>query len=155
MKEFFRKNHLMIIFAAIFAACLLFDRPRDMTAQAGASFRPDQFPILTNTEGEYAFIGYASWYSRKSPGVKATTANNEVFDDETMTCAIWGLPFDSKVRVTNLKNGKSVVLRVNDRGPHGRFFLKGRIIDLTHGAFRKISDPGEGLIEVKVEVINS
>ena len=70
-----------------------------------------------------------------------------------MTCAIWGPAFNSRVRVTNVKNGKSIILRVNDRGPHGRYFRQGRIIDLTKAAFQKLSDSKKGLLQVKVEFL--
>src|SRR6185503_17352795 len=78
--------------------------------------------------------GKASWYSRLSPGIKKTTANNERFNDRDLTCAIWGVGFNRKIKVTNLSNGKSVVVRVNDRGPHQRYIRKGRVIDLTFEA---------------------
>ncbi len=95
-------------------------------------------------------VGLASWYSRTDPGVKKTTANMEKFSDKKHTCAVWGLPLNSRVRVTNLVNGKSVVVRVNDRGPAKRLARKGRIIDLTKAAFLEIADPGEGLIPIKI-----
>src|SRR3989344_3793188 len=72
--------------------------------------------------------GKASWYSRKSPGINRHTANMEVFDDEAFTCAMWGAKFNQKVRVTNKANGKSIIVRVNDRGPHQRYANRGRII---------------------------
>jgi len=109
--------------------------------------------IVMEANGKYSMIGKASWYSRRDPGIKKRTANNEVFKDTEMTCAIWGAAFDSKVRVTNLKNGRSVVLRVNDRGPHGRYFREGRIIDLTKAAFNQLSSTKAGLIDVKVEFL--
>lgn len=99
----------------------------------------------------WAFEGKASWYSRRSPGIKRTTANNERFDDKAMTCAVWGVPFNRKLKVTNKRNGKSVIVRVNDRGPHRRLVAKGRVIDLTKAAFRKISKRKKGLIDVRVE----
>ena len=100
-------------------------------------------------------LGKASWYSRTSPGTKNTTANNEIFDDSQMTCAMWGVGFNRKIRVVNLANNKSVIVRVNDRGPSERYVKKGRIIDLSHGAFTKISDPKDGIIEVRVEFLAS
>jgi len=111
------------------------------TSETGL-FRPLQ--VITGT---------ASWYSEKSPGVKKTTANMEVFDDADMTCAMWNVPFHQKLRVTNLENGRSVVVRVNDRGPHKRFVREGRVIDLSKGAFCKISALNQGLIAVKIEFI--
>lgn len=98
-------------------------------------------------------VGTASWYSRQSPGIKKTTANMEIFDDTKMTCAMWDVPFDQKLRITNLENGKSVIVRVNDRGPHKRYVRKGRVVDLSKSAFRKIAGLKNGLISVKVEIL--
>lgn len=100
-----------------------------------------------------ARVGQASWYSHHSPGVKKTTANMEVFDDTALTCAMWDVPFHQMIRVTNLENGKSVVVRVNDRGPHKRLVRKGRVVDLSKAAFQKIASLKKGLISVKVEFL--
>lgn len=91
--------------------------------------------------------GVASWYSQTDPAINKHTANGEVFNDRDMTCASWNHPFGTKLKVTNLQNKKSVVCRVNDRGPAKR--LK-REIDLTLAAFKKISSPAKGLIKVSV-----
>jgi rare lipoprotein A len=101
-------------------------------------------------EGNTVATGTASWYSRKDPGVKKTTANMEKFSDGKNTCAIWNLPFNTLVKVTNLLNGKSVVVRVNDRGPAKKLVREGRIIDLTRGAFSSIAEPGDGLIPIRI-----
>lgn len=98
--------------------------------------------------------GKASWYSRHSPGVRERTANNEKFDDTAMTCALWGVRFNQKVKVTNLATGESIVVRVNDRGPHRRFVRQGRVIDLTRSAFRQIEDEKRGLVNVRVELVS-
>ncbi len=97
--------------------------------------------------------GMASWYSRRDPGVRLRTANNEVFDDRELTCAMWGVPFGTRLKVTNKENGQSVTVRVNDRGPHRRFVRQGRVIDLTKAAFSVISRKERGLIQVFVEKI--
>lgn len=73
--------------------------------------------------------GRASWYALYS-----MTANGEMMDPSAMTAAHRSLPFGTKLRVTNPRNGKSVVVRINDRGP----FIKGRVIDLSKGAAAKI-----------------
>jgi rare lipoprotein A len=96
--------------------------------------------------------GVASWYSKDDPGINMRTASNEIFDDQDMTCAIWGLPFGQLLRVTNLDNGKSVIVRVNDRGPHQRHVQQGRVVDLTKGAFAKIGPLNQGLIPVQLEL---
>jgi rare lipoprotein A len=97
--------------------------------------------------------GEASWYSEEDPGIKKHTANNEVFDDSSLTAAMWEVPFNQKVKVTNLTNGKSVIVRVNDRGPHKRFVASGRIIDLTKEAFAKIASLDEGLIRIELQIL--
>lgn len=99
------------------------------------------------------WTGNASWYSKESPGINLHTANNEVFDDRDMTCAMWDVPFQQRIRVTNLDNGKSVVVRVNDRGPHRRFVRRGRVIDLTKAAFHRVSSLDNGLIHVSLEFL--
>lgn len=108
-----------------------------------------------NNKDSVILLGKASWYSQKSPGIKKHTANMEIFNDRNLTCAMWGAPFNQAVKVTNRANGKSVIVRVNDRGPHFRYFRKGRLIDLTKAAFNKIASPDKGLIEVEIEFLES
>lgn len=79
------------------------------------------------------------------------TANGEPFDVHAFTAANKTLPFNTKVRVTNVKNGKSVVVRINDRGP----FVAGRCLDLTPAAFDTISSESAGVATVKFEVLQS
>jgi rare lipoprotein A len=97
--------------------------------------------------------GQASWYSEDDPGINPRTANNEIFNDEAMTCAMWGVPFNQQIKITNRDNGKSIIVRVNDRGPHKRFVHKGRIVDLTKNAFRQISSLKHGLIDIQIELL--
>ncbi len=94
--------------------------------------------------------GKASWYSQNDHGILLTTANMEQFDDSQLTCAIWDLPFNTILKVTNLENGKFVIVRVNDRGPAKRL---NRAIDLTKTAFSQICYPDKGLIDVSIEII--
>lgn len=97
--------------------------------------------------------GMASWYSETDPGILKTTANMEIFDDTQLTAAMWDVPFHQMIRVTNLENGQSVIVRVNDRGPHRRFVKEGRIIDLSKAAFDKIASLKEGLIDIQLEFL--
>ncbi|UCC95261.1 MAG: septal ring lytic transglycosylase RlpA family protein [Candidatus Omnitrophota bacterium] len=99
--------------------------------------------------------GLASWYSKKDRGVLKTTANMELFDDEKLTCAMWNVPFGTVLQVTNSKNGKSIVVRVNDRGPARRLVRRGRIVDLTKEAFSRIADLKKGLVEVEITILSS
>lgn len=101
----------------------------------------------------YPLQGVASWYSEEDPGILETTANMEIFDDDQLTCAMWNMPFNALLEVTNLNNGKSVVVRVNDRGPAKRLVAEGRIIDLTKEAFSRIAILREGLVSVEVVIV--
>jgi rare lipoprotein A len=91
--------------------------------------------------------GQASWYG---PGFYGNrTANGEVFRPGTLTAAHRTLPFGTKVRVTNLWNGRTAVVRINDRGPfHGN-----RVIDLAHGAANQLGVVASGVAQVKLEVL--
>lgn len=88
--------------------------------------------------------GLASFYSENYNGRK--TANGEIYHSAKLTAAHKTLPFGTKVKVTNLSNGKSVKVRINDRGP----FIPGRIIDLTRAAARKIDMENAGVVKVKI-----
>ncbi|WP_236661110.1 septal ring lytic transglycosylase RlpA family protein [Aeromonas jandaei] len=95
----------------------------------------------------YSETGYASYYADRYHGKK--TASGELYRNNLNSAAHMELPFGSMVRVTNLANGKSVVVKVNDRGA----FKSGRIIDLSKSAFGSIANIREGVIKVKVEVL--
>ncbi len=91
--------------------------------------------------------GVASYYGRRFHGRR--TANGERFDMYAMTAAHKTLPFGSRVRVTNPRNGKSVIVRINDRGP----FVRGRTIDLSRAAAGKIGIIGSGHGRVTLELL--
>ena len=94
-----------------------------------------------------AATGQASWYG---PGFYGNrTANGEVFRPGTYTAAHRSLPFGTRVKVTNLNNGRSTVVRINDRGP----FVGGRIIDLAHGAASDLGVTASGVATVRLEVM--
>ncbi|MEN9568920.1 MAG: hypothetical protein RL172_151 [Bacteroidota bacterium] len=120
--------------------CLLFSTIASpaQTAPANTSKQPGTKKI---------FYGQASFYSNKFNGRK--TANGEIFSQQKMTCACNVLPLGTWVKVTNLRNGKSVVVKVNDR-LHPK--MK-RIVDLTSAAAKKLGYTSAGLTRVKVEVI--
>jgi len=96
------------------------------------------------TQG-YEAEGKASYYGDRHHGKK--TANGERFDQHALTAAHRSLPFGSKVLVTNLNNGKTVVVRINDRGPYAR----GRIIDLSKKAAVQIDMVRAGVVPVRVQ----
>jgi len=91
--------------------------------------------------------GKASYYAMKYQF--RTTASGETYNHFSSTAAHRTLPFGTKVRVTNIANNKSVVVKINDRGP----FIDGRVIDLSRSAFDKIADLDLGVIKVTTEVI--
>jgi rare lipoprotein A len=93
------------------------------------------------------FFGQASYYADKFHGKK--TANGEIFNMYAKTAAHKYFPFNTIIEVTNQQNGKSVVVRINDRGP----FKKGRILDLSYQAAMEIDMIREGIVEVKLKVL--
>lgn len=96
--------------------------------------------------------GLASYYG---PGFHGgETASGEIFDERAMVAAHRSLPLGSVVRVTNLENRRQVVLRVIDRGPYGRNFRRGTIIDVSRGAARRLGFIEQGLVRVKVELLD-
>jgi rare lipoprotein A len=107
---------------------------------AGRNYVPEDNP-------DYAAEGMASWYGDDFHG--RLTANGEIFDKEAVTAAHPTLPMPSYVRVTNLRNRKSVIVRVNDRGP----FHSDRVIDLSHKAADLLGFRQNGVARVKVEYV--
>lgn len=95
------------------------------------------------------FSGIVSWYSVKTNG-GTKTASGEKFTDSGHTAAHKTLPFGTMVKVTNLSNEKSIVLRVIDRGP----FTKGRVLDVSIGAAKKLDFAGRGITRCLVEVLH-
>lgn len=92
-------------------------------------------------------IGDASFYAGRHQG--KPTASGEPFDKNAMTAAHRSLPFGTRLEVTNLENDRSVVVRINDRGPYAR----GRVIDLSPAAAKKIGMIEAGIVRVTVEVV--
>jgi rare lipoprotein A len=107
-------------------------------AACGAKQAPPP-PHATNV-----YRGYASWY-----GEAQMTASGERFDKNAMTAAHRTLPLGTRVRVTNTRNGRSVVVRINDRGPYAR----GRIIDLSEAAARRLDMIEAGVVPIELEVL--
>lgn len=103
---------------------------------------------LSLVSHDYVEEGMASWYGKDFHGKK--TANGEMYDMHAMTAAHKTLPLPTYVRVTNLSNNKQVVVRVNDRGP----FSKGRILDLSYEAARRLDMVNAGVVKVRVEVMS-
>ena len=133
---------------------------RAASATAGAPAQPESHGASEATAVQEAahspagagavgstMVGYASWYGTKFQG--RLTANGEIYDMYRLTAANRTLPFGTLVRVTNLDNGASVVVRINDRGP----FVDGRIIDLSKAAAEIIGMPG--IAEVRLQIVGT
>ncbi len=103
-----------------------------------------ELPISPLPKGE---LGLASWYGEESSGV---TASGELFDIEGLTAAHRTLPLGSKIEVINLRNRKSLVLRVNDRGPN----VAGRLLDVSKGAAQRLGFLGSGRAPVRMRVLS-
>jgi rare lipoprotein A len=97
----------------------------------------------------YTEQGNASWYGIPFDGRRAS--NGEIYDMRKLTAAHRTLPFDTVVRVTNLSNGKTTVVRITDRGP----FVDNRIIDLSMAAAREIDSIGPGVVPVRLEILSA
>lgn len=108
---------------------------------SGVRYTPQRNPNYDKT-------GIASYYGKKHHGNQ--TANGERFNMNALSAAHTTLPLPTCVKVTNLKNNKSIVLRVNDRGP----FVKGRIIDVSYAAAKELDFIGSGITKVRVEAVN-
>ena len=101
----------------------------------------------TFNKSKTVYKGISSYYGSKFHG--KLTANGEIFDMYGVTAAHKEFPFNTVVRVTNEKNGKSLLIRINDRGP----YIAGRILDCSFGAAKKLGFVGEGTAKVKIEIL--
>jgi rare lipoprotein A len=123
--------------------------PMLLVMPAAAQDAPDEdAPGQQAADGDDMGSGMASYYGDELEGNR--TASGERFDPDSLTAAHRTLPFGSKVRVTNLANGQSVVVRINDRGPFGR----GRVIDISHAAAREIGMHRSGTARVKMTLVD-
>lgn len=104
---------------------------------------------LPDVKAKVAQSGVASYYGPGFHGRR--TANGETFNMNAMTAAHRTLPFGTKLKVTNLANGKSAIVRVNDRGPYAH----GRILDLSVAAAKQIGSTGSGTARVTLEVVSN
>lgn len=112
-----------------------------VTTNEAAKPKPSEPKVTKVLHGKASYY-YGKWIGRK-------TANGEIYRRHDVTAAHKTLPFNTKVRVTNLRNGKSVIVRINNRGP----YIKGRILDLSLVAAQKIGMTKAGVVPVKAEVL--
>jgi rare lipoprotein A len=115
-----------------------------LLSNACSLVRPSR-PILG---AERAEVGNASWYGKRHQGKQ--TASGERYDGYAMTAAHRTLPFGTRLSVTNLENNRSVVVRVNDRGP----YVDGRVIDLSLAAARALGITEEGVARVRLQPLD-
>jgi rare lipoprotein A len=113
-----------------------------------AAATPGNFPTpVEEAVPAWTQQGRVSWYG---PGFHGRqTANGEIYDSNELTMAHRSLAFGSEVRVTNLQNGRSVVVRVNDRGP----YVGGRIADLSHAAADRLDFVSDGVAPARIELL--
>ena len=125
-----------------------------LTAAAGAACGGKEVRPTTASEAPRAKVGaketgLASWYGPQYHGRR--TANGERYNMFDLTAAHRSLPFGTTVRVTSIGSGRQVVVRINDRGP----FVRGRIIDLSYEAAKKLEINTSGVAKVRIEVIET
>lgn len=133
---------------AILASCTTQKvEPKQGTYKVGSAYQVNGQWYYPRENSSYDETGIASWYGDDFHG--KSTANGEAFDMETMTAAHRTLPMPTLVRVTNLENGRSVQLRVNDRGP----FKPGRIIDVSSKAADLLGFRNNGIAKVRVQYL--
>lgn len=139
--EFYRPNQMIDTGTAIDSIEALITKHKEISGASNSStlsLDPSVKPKLFQT-------GTASWYGPRFYGRK--TASGEVFTKQGLTAAHRTLPFGTKIRVTNERTGKSVVVKVNDRGP----FSGNRVLDLSHAAASAIGMIDSGLCKVRIE----
>lgn len=114
-------------------------------SQAGqTSFIPYCAPTAVHGESQ---TGVASWYGKECQGNE--TASGEIYNMNALTAANRHLPLGTTIRVTNIENHRSLILRVNDRGP----FVPGRLLDVSRAAARQLGFSGEGITRVHIQVL--
>ena len=122
-------------------------QPGDEAVKIGAPYEINGVTYYPREDLYYDVTGYASWYGDDFHG--QPTANGEIYDMNALTAAHTTLPMPSYVRVTNLANGRSLVVRINDRGP----FLKERVIDLSRRTAQLLGFEDKGVERVRVQAV--
>jgi len=137
---------ILLSLTFLFAGCSKSSEPDIKRTKTKVSFEnrynDQNYRVADNTKVQ---IGYASYYADAMNGRR--TASGEIYDNKKYTAAHLSLPFGTMVRVTMLQNGKSVIVKINDRGS----YVKGRVIDLSFAAARKLGLIRAGIAKVKIE----
>jgi len=117
-----------------------------LAAAGCASTKPTRATPASAAPGT-RIVGLASWYGQRHQG--RATASGEAFDMNKLTAAHRTMPFGTRLRVTNVENGRSVVVRVNDRGP----WVNDRVLDVSQAAAKALGMVGDGVTKVEVVVL--
>ena len=118
-----------------------------LLAGCATTHRGERPPVSENLR-QPVQTGYASWYGKAHHG--RLTTSGEIYDMYAYTAAHPALPMGTRLRVTNLKNGREITVRVNDRGP----VVAGRILDLSYAAARDLDAAGDGVVPVRIRVLS-
>ena len=138
-------NRILFSFILLFLiSCTV--SPRYKSSSINNNIKKQKITVKTNSN-KGVYQGISSWYGSDFHG--KLTANGEIFDMYGTTAAHKTLPLNSIVRVTNLENDKSIILKINDRGP----YVDDRILDCSYGAAKKLDFDKKGTVSVKIEII--
>ena len=144
------RGHIAHILATVLMVVSLGAAQRPTSSESVNTRTKAATPVPSKTSRTKPYqIGTASWYGSYFQG--RATASGEPYDMYDLTAAHPTLPLGSWVRVTNLRNGRAVVVRINDRGP----IVPGRIIDLSYNTARVLHFESQGLQRVRLDVVNS
>ncbi len=156
-----RVNFLFLIMTLIGMSLIASSMAKEPETVPKKSENLGKEKVLIEPFGKEVIYGKASYYNEDWNG--RTTANMEIFDSNLLTCASPNLPFNTLLEVTNLSNNKTVIIRVNDRGPYkmdknGKVLKPliphpKRVLDLSKQAFKVLSDLDVGVINIKYEIV--
>ncbi len=144
-----RQAFAVVALAFLLGACTASPYPTTSGVPHGAGrpYQVDGVWYVPRHDPGYDAVGRASWYGEPYHGRR--TASGQIFDMYTLTAAHPTLPFGTRVRVTNLENGRSLIVVINDRGP----FVRRRIIDVSRRAARQLGFERKGTAPVRIEVV--
>ncbi len=152
-KQFFSLSFVAILITIALSTSQAGTPPSGISSKINPQYNTTEAaipPVVLSNKALFPVTeGKASFYANQFHGRK--TANGETFNMDNLTAAHPSLPFGTRVRVTNLRNGKDVIVRINDRGP----FVKGRIIDLSISAAKEIGLIKTGTARVKLEALSA
>ena len=146
-RTFLARMAALVVLGLLAAACATQVEPTKGTYKVGSSYQINGVWYYPQDDPNYDQTGIASWYGDPFHGRK--TANGETFDKNLITAAHPTLPMPTIARVTNLENGRSIIVRINDRGP----FAKGRIIDLSQKSAQLLGFEQAGVAKVRVQYV--